>query len=159
MSCYVVHVYKPTSFVRPPLKKSLFPVYRVAEIVASRAAAKSSFFSFFFFWKWWNLDHKKKMGKMKKKSSHSAVIKSPGRWTGNNIFFKGGLNCIFFPQIPQELRYSLRSIQTFAPWVRHVYLVTNGQIPSWLNLDSPRLTVVTHQVGLKGLGTRIFRHI
>ena len=31
------------------------------------------------------------MGKMKKKSSHSAVIKSPGRCTGNNIFFKGGL--------------------------------------------------------------------
>ena len=33
----------------------------------------------------------KKMGKMKKKSSHSAVIKSPGRWTGNNFFLKGGL--------------------------------------------------------------------
>ena len=31
---------------------------------------------------------------MKKKSSHSAVIKSPGRWTGNNIFFKGGLRSV-----------------------------------------------------------------
>ena len=30
-------------------------------------------------------------GKMKKRSSHSAVIYTPGRWTGNNIFFKGGL--------------------------------------------------------------------
>ena len=28
---------------------------------------------------------------MKKKKSHSAVISSPGRWTGNNIFLKGGL--------------------------------------------------------------------
>ena len=29
---------------------------------------------------------------MEKKSSHSAVIYTPGRWTGNNILFKGGLN-------------------------------------------------------------------
>ena len=28
---------------------------------------------------------------MKKKSSHSAVIYTPCHWTGNNIFFKGGL--------------------------------------------------------------------
>ncbi|XP_077995035.1 N-acetylglucosamine-1-phosphotransferase subunits alpha/beta-like [Glandiceps talaboti] len=45
----------------------------------------------------------------------------------------------------EELRYSLRSIERFAPWVRHVFIVTNGQIPSWLNLDSPRLTIVTHE--------------
>ncbi|GFO26810.1 N-acetylglucosamine-1-phosphotransferase subunits alpha/beta-like, partial [Plakobranchus ocellatus] len=44
----------------------------------------------------------------------------------------------------EELRYSLRSIQKFAPWVRHVFIVTNGQIPYWLNLDCPRLTVITH---------------
>ena len=43
-----------------------------------------------------------------------------------------------------ELRYSLRSIWRFAPWVRHVYIVTNGQVPYWLNLDHPRLTLVTH---------------
>ena len=34
--------------VRPPLKKSLSPVQRVAIIVASREAAKSFFFFFFF---------------------------------------------------------------------------------------------------------------
>ena len=28
---------------------------------------------------------------MKKKSSQSAVIYTPGSWTGNNIFLKGGL--------------------------------------------------------------------
>ncbi|GFG35565.1 hypothetical protein Cfor_07589 [Coptotermes formosanus] len=44
----------------------------------------------------------------------------------------------------QELRYSLRSLERYAPWVRHVYLVTNGQIPYWLDLENPRLTVVTH---------------
>ncbi len=45
----------------------------------------------------------------------------------------------------EELRYSLRSIERHAPWVRHVYIVTNGQIPSLLNLYSPRMTIVTHQ--------------
>ncbi|XP_068611095.1 N-acetylglucosamine-1-phosphotransferase subunits alpha/beta [Brachionichthys hirsutus] len=45
----------------------------------------------------------------------------------------------------EELRYSLRSVERHAPWVRHVFIVTNGQIPSWLNLDNPRVTVVTHR--------------
>nr|XP_023672658.1 N-acetylglucosamine-1-phosphotransferase subunits alpha/beta isoform X1 [Paramormyrops kingsleyae] len=45
----------------------------------------------------------------------------------------------------EELRYSLRSVETHAPWVRHIFIVTNGQIPSWLNLDNPRVTIVTHQ--------------
>ncbi|KAM9846113.1 N-acetylglucosamine-1-phosphotransferase subunits alpha/beta [Aulostomus maculatus] len=45
----------------------------------------------------------------------------------------------------EELRYSLRSVERHAPWVRHIFIITNGQIPSWLNLDNPRVTVVTHQ--------------
>ncbi|KAK8386699.1 hypothetical protein O3P69_017869 [Scylla paramamosain] len=45
----------------------------------------------------------------------------------------------------EELRYSLRSLEQYAPWVRRIFLVTNGQIPHWLNLDHPRLTIVTHQ--------------
>jgi UDP-N-acetylglucosamine-lysosomal-enzyme len=38
----------------------------------------------------------------------------------------------------------MRSIWKYAPWVRRVYLVTNGQIPSWLNIQHPRLHLVTH---------------
>ncbi|XP_028409646.1 N-acetylglucosamine-1-phosphotransferase subunits alpha/beta-like [Dendronephthya gigantea] len=44
----------------------------------------------------------------------------------------------------QELRYSLRSIEKFAPWVRQIFIVTNGQIPNWLNLDNPRIKIITH---------------
>ncbi|XP_072171737.1 N-acetylglucosamine-1-phosphotransferase subunits alpha/beta-like [Diadema setosum] len=44
----------------------------------------------------------------------------------------------------EELRYSLRSLERHAPWIRRVYIVTNGQIPSWLNLDNPRLVLVSH---------------
>ena len=44
-----------------------------------------------------------------------------------------------------ELRYSLRSLEQHAPWVRRVFLVTNGQVPHWLDRDNPRVTVVTHE--------------
>jgi hypothetical protein len=29
--------------------------------------------------------------------------------------------------------------------VRQIFIVTNGQIPAWLNLDHPRIQVVTHE--------------
>ena len=45
-----------------------------------------------------------------------------------------------------ELRYSLRSLERFAPWIRNVFLVTNGQIPRWLNVEHPRLRIVQHRV-------------
>lgn len=32
----------------------------------------------------------------------------------------------------------------YAPWVRKVYIVTNGQIPFWLNLDSPKIQLIQH---------------
>jgi len=44
-----------------------------------------------------------------------------------------------------ELRSSLRSLERFAPWIRHVYLVTNGQVPPWLNVPHPRLSLITHE--------------
>ena len=43
-----------------------------------------------------------------------------------------------------ELRYSLRSLARNAPWIRHIYIVTDNQVPSWLNLQHPRLTLVPH---------------
>ena len=43
-----------------------------------------------------------------------------------------------------ELRYSLRSIYEFAPWVNHIYIVTFGQRPKWL-MDTPMVTVVDHK--------------
>ncbi|WP_282796870.1 stealth conserved region 3 domain-containing protein [Streptomyces sp. CC224B] len=44
-----------------------------------------------------------------------------------------------------ELRYSLRSLAMYAPWVRHVYLVTAGQVPAWLDTAHPGVTVVDHR--------------
>ncbi|BFU44806.1 stealth family protein [Krasilnikovia sp. MM14-A1004] len=44
-----------------------------------------------------------------------------------------------------ELKYALRSIVAFAPWIRHIYLVTDDQIPPWLDESAPGLTVVSHR--------------
>jgi len=43
-----------------------------------------------------------------------------------------------------ELQYSLRSLHTYAPWVRRVFLVTDGKTPPWLNVDCPKLRLVSH---------------
>jgi stealth protein CR2/Stealth-like protein len=44
-----------------------------------------------------------------------------------------------------ELRYSLRSLDTYANWARHIYLVTDDQTPEWLDTANPRITVVSHR--------------
>lgn len=45
-----------------------------------------------------------------------------------------------------ELKYSLRSVDKFAPWVNHIYIITGfGQIPKWLNTDNPKITIVPHE--------------
>ncbi|KAB1941231.1 sugar phosphotransferase [Micromonospora sp. ALFpr18c] len=44
-----------------------------------------------------------------------------------------------------ELRYSLRSVHLFAPWVRHIYLVTDDQVPPWLEPSAPGIRVVSHR--------------
>ncbi|KAL6078212.1 N-acetylglucosamine-1-phosphate transferase subunits alpha and beta [Balamuthia mandrillaris] len=46
----------------------------------------------------------------------------------------------------EDLRYSLRSLEFNAPWVRNIYVVTNGQIPYWLDLSHPRIRLITHDM-------------
>ena len=44
----------------------------------------------------------------------------------------------------EELRYSLRSVEMYAPWVNHIYIVTDGQCPAWLNTENPKVSIVNH---------------
>lgn len=44
-----------------------------------------------------------------------------------------------------ELRYSMRSVHLFAPWVRKIHLVTAGQVPKWLDQSHPMVSIVDHQ--------------
>ncbi|MDE5981320.1 MAG: Stealth CR1 domain-containing protein [Bacteroidaceae bacterium] len=45
----------------------------------------------------------------------------------------------------EELRYSLRSVEMYAPWIHHVFIVTDSQVPSWLDTSNPKVTVVDHR--------------
>jgi len=44
-----------------------------------------------------------------------------------------------------ELLYSMRSVAKFAPWINHVYLVTDHQVPAWLNIKNPKVTLINHE--------------
>jgi hypothetical protein len=44
-----------------------------------------------------------------------------------------------------ELKYSLRSLEMYAPFVRNIYIVTNGQTPSWLDTSATGVQIVDHK--------------
>ncbi len=44
-----------------------------------------------------------------------------------------------------ELKFSLRSIEKFAPWVNNIFIVTDNQKPSWLNLSHSKIKIIDHQ--------------
>lgn len=44
----------------------------------------------------------------------------------------------------EELRFSIRALERFAPWVRNIILVTDRQIPSWIRSGHPKLRIVDH---------------
>lgn len=43
-----------------------------------------------------------------------------------------------------ELKYSLRSVEKFAPWINRIFIVTDGQCPSWLSAQHPKIRIVDH---------------
>ncbi len=40
-----------------------------------------------------------------------------------------------------ELKYALRSVNLFAPWIRKIFIVTDSPVPAWLD-EHPRVTIV-----------------
>jgi len=45
----------------------------------------------------------------------------------------------------EELRFSLRSIVANAPFIRNIYIVTDGQIPPHIDFSHPRINLVDHK--------------
>lgn len=43
-----------------------------------------------------------------------------------------------------ELKYSLRSAEKFAPWINKIFIVTDNQVPSWLNTNCEKIRIVDH---------------
>ena len=44
-----------------------------------------------------------------------------------------------------ELRFSLRSVEKYAPWIRYIFIVTDGQKPDWLNTAHPKIKLIDHK--------------
>nr|WP_231912353.1 stealth family protein [Rhodococcus sp. EPR-157] len=58
----------------------------------------------------------------------------------NYIVGEGDSSAARFRQI-DELKYALRSIHMYAPWIRRIFVATDSQRPAWL-ADDPRVTFV-----------------
>lgn len=44
-----------------------------------------------------------------------------------------------------ELKHSLRSVEQYMPWVRNIFIITDNQIPEWLNLAHPKIKIIDHR--------------
>jgi hypothetical protein len=44
-----------------------------------------------------------------------------------------------------ELKYSLRSVEKYAPWIRKIFIVTDNQTPDWLDTENPKIKIVDHK--------------
>ncbi len=44
-----------------------------------------------------------------------------------------------------ELRYSLRSVEKYAKWINKIYIVTDNQIPKWLDTSNEKVKVIFHK--------------
>lgn len=44
-----------------------------------------------------------------------------------------------------ELRYALRSAYQYVPWIHTIYIVTNGQVPHWLDINHPQIRIISHK--------------
>ena len=44
-----------------------------------------------------------------------------------------------------ELKYSLRSVEKYIPWVNNIFIVTDEQVPRWLNINHPKIKMIFHK--------------
>ena len=45
----------------------------------------------------------------------------------------------------EELKYSLRSVEMYAPWINKIYIVTDGQKPKWLDYNNDKIIIIDHK--------------
>lgn len=72
----------------------------------------------------WLKKHNACIGKTEEKST----VNCKGRYADND-----------------ELKYSLRSVEQYAPWIHKIFIVTDNQTPAWLNLSNPKVKIVDHK--------------
>lgn len=62
------------------------------------------------------------------KTEESSSVNCKGRYANND-----------------ELKYSLRSVELYAPWIHRIFIVTDNQIPDWLDTSNPKIQIVDHK--------------
>lgn len=58
-----------------------------------------------------------------------------------------------------ELMYSLRSVEMYAPWINKIFIVTDNQKPEWLDGSNPKIRLVDHSELFKPEELPIFSSI
>ena len=72
----------------------------------------------------WQAKHNAFIGK----TEESSPINCKGRYANND-----------------ELKYSLRSVETYAPWIRTIFIVTDNQVPEWLAISNTKVKIIDHK--------------
>ncbi|MDR0540681.1 MAG: Stealth CR1 domain-containing protein [Dysgonamonadaceae bacterium] len=44
-----------------------------------------------------------------------------------------------------ELKYSLRSVEEHAPWIRKIFIVTDNQTPDWMDTSHPKIQIIDYR--------------
>lgn len=44
----------------------------------------------------------------------------------------------------QELKYSLRSVEKYAPWINNIFIITDNQKPEWLDTSHEKIHIIDH---------------
>ncbi len=52
-------------------------------------------------------------------------------------------NCRYIQH--DELKFSLRSVEMYMPWINHIFIVTDNQLPKWLNQNNSKITIINHK--------------
>ena len=66
------------------------------------------------------------------------------QYDGSINTFKEGMNSEKSYREWGTFKYWFRGVEKFAPWVNKIYLVTDQQKPSWLDINSEKLVLVDH---------------
>ena len=76
-------------------------------------------------------------------------IKEKNKYSMSNNKDSYGMNSDKAFRDWDTFRYWFRGVEKFAPWVNKIYLVTYHQLPSWININNPKLEIVDHYDFLK----------
>ena len=61
-----------------------------------------------------------------------------------SVKFKGTKKAYSFGTDNDELKYSLRSLEKYANWINKIYIITDNQVPEWLNTDNKKVKIIDH---------------